>query len=187
MYQQWLQVAGLLFTPGSPGYIRGVTVVDASEVVVTTGMGQVARWRPERFESEVLAEGFDRLYGVAIAPGGSVVVVEGGRGRVLSIHSGQVEELAHRWAWPSSRTAPASSRRRGAGRVVRLSGGRVEVVVDGLQRPQGVMLREGRLYVLDVGAKSLVECDLSTGARRTLAADGRAAQRLTSARRSKRG
>lgn len=170
-----LQVAGLLFSPGGPGYVRGVAAAGPGEVVVTTGMGEVVRWRPTRFESEVLAQGFDRLQGLAIAPSGDMIVAESGAGRVLSLHSGNVEVLATDLDEPTG-VALASDgtcyvSEAAAGKVIKLGRGGAEAVLDGLQRPQGVAVRGGRLYVVDVGAKGLVECDLATGARRTLAAN----------------
>ena len=63
-----LQMLGMLFSPGWPGYIRGVTATGPGEFVVTTSNGQVARWRPASSEHEVLAgaaEPLDQLYGVA--------------------------------------------------------------------------------------------------------------------------
>ena len=57
----------MLFTLGLPGYTRGLTASGAGEFTVTTSNGQVARYWPARGESEVIAEGFDQLYGVAAA------------------------------------------------------------------------------------------------------------------------
>src|SRR5262249_23514196 len=37
---------GMLFSPGWPGYIRGVTAAGPGEFTVTTSNGQVARWNP---------------------------------------------------------------------------------------------------------------------------------------------
>jgi hypothetical protein len=45
----------------------------------------------------------------------------------------------------------------------------VDTVVDGLGRPQGVLVRDGRLYIVDAGAKELVEFDLDTKMRTTIA------------------
>ena len=169
-----LQVAGMLFSPGTPGYIRGVAASGPGEVVVTTANGGVARYRPANHESEMLASGFEQLYGVAVAPGGAIVVAERGAGRVLSIKSGEVEVLATGLRNPSGvAIGPDGSclvSEEGAGRVVKLSGGRAETVLDGLQRPQGILLRNGLLYVVDVGAQELVEYKLASGARRTIAA-----------------
>ena len=57
------------------------------------------------------------------------------------------------------------------GRVVKLSGGKAETVVDGLTTPQGLLVQGGRLYIVDAGAKALVEYELKSGARQTVAAN----------------
>jgi glucose/arabinose dehydrogenase len=56
----------------------------------------------------------------------------------------------------------------GAGRVVRLAGS-AATVVDGLQRPQGILVADGTLYIVDAGAKEVVAVDLNTGDRHTVA------------------
>jgi glucose/arabinose dehydrogenase len=58
-----------------------------------------------------------------------------------------------------------------AGRVVRLVNGRAETVLDGLRTPQGVLVHGERLYVVDAGAKCVVEQDLAGGERRVIAAE----------------
>ena len=95
------QRAGLLFTPGYPGYSRGVAAAGPGEFIVTTAIGDVARYWPAKQESKVLASGFDQLYGVAIAPRGAVIFAEQGTGRVLSVQSGNVETLATGLKQPS--------------------------------------------------------------------------------------
>jgi hypothetical protein len=57
------------------------------------------RWLtpPSRLFGANGPEDFDRLYGVAIAPGGVVVYAEAGAGRVLSVTPGHVEVLASGW------------------------------------------------------------------------------------------
>jgi sugar lactone lactonase YvrE len=57
----------------------------------------------------------------------------------------------------------------GAGRVVRLTGSGAEAVVDGLGRPQGILVADGKLYIVDAGAKELIAFDLDTKARTTIA------------------
>ncbi len=174
-----LRTAGMLFSPGYPGFLRGLACVGAGEFVVTTSNGQVARYRPHSNESQVLAEGFDQLYGVAVAPGGAIVAAELGAGRVLSIRPGspnQIEVLASGLSDPvgvamapdgSSLVAEAA-----AGRVVKIHRtGRTSTALDGLQRPQGILALDGQLYVVDAGAKELVACDLDTGARRIVASE----------------
>jgi sugar lactone lactonase YvrE len=167
-----LQTVGMLFTPGYPGFLRGLAASGAGEFVVTTSGGQVARYRPAASESEVLADGFDQLYGVAVSPDG-VVFAEFGTGRVLSLRSGNVEVLAAGLRGPVG-VAIASDggclvSESGGGRVVRVSGSKVDTVVADLQRPQGILARDGRLYIVDAGAKELVEFDLNSGTRHTIA------------------
>ena len=95
----------------------------------------------------MLASGLDTPVGVTVTRGGDVLVAESG-----------------------------------AGRVVRVTATGTEPVVEGLERPQGLLITGGQersdsgqaygdlLLVVDAGAQSVVECDLSTGARTTIAA-----------------
>jgi sugar lactone lactonase YvrE len=168
-----LQTVGMLFSPGYPGFLRGLASAGPGEFVVTTSVGEVTRYRPGDAESEVLAEGFDQLYGVALGPTGAVCA-ELGTGRVLSVNSGQVDVLASGLQDPVGvAIAPDGSplvAESAAGRVVKLTGSGTDVVVDGLQTPQGLVVRDEQIYVVDAGAKELVEFDLNTKARSTIAA-----------------
>jgi glucose/arabinose dehydrogenase len=91
---------------------------------------------------------------------------------VLSAHSGKVEELATGLKQPMGVAIGPDGTclvsESAGGKVVKLSKGRAETVLDGLQRPQGILLRDGLLYVVDAGAQELVEYNLTNGARRTL-------------------
>ncbi|OMC57753.1 gluconolaconase [Mycobacterium sp. IS-836] len=166
-----LRTAGMLFSPGYPGFVRGVAATAVGEFVVTTSNGQVSRYRPASNESAVLAEGFDQLYGVAVAPDGTVVAAELGAGRVVSIRAGRVEVLASGLSEPAGvAIAPDGVClvcEAGAGRVVKLDG--TGTLVDGLRRPQGILVRDGQVYVVDAGAKELISFDPATGTRRTIA------------------
>jgi sugar lactone lactonase YvrE len=167
--------AGFLFAPGYPGYSRGVVCAGAGEFIVTTANGDVARYWPEQQKSEVIASGFDQLYGVAIAPRGAVIFAEQGAGRVHSVQSGNVHVLATGLKKPSGVAVGADDTcfvaESAAGRVVKISAGRTDTVLDGLQKPQGIAVRGNSLYIVDVGSKELIECDLTGRARRTIAAD----------------
>jgi sugar lactone lactonase YvrE len=169
------QVAGMLFTPSYPGYSRGVAASGVGEWIVTTATGVVARYRPAKHESEILAQGFEQLYGVAVGPGGTVVFADLGAGRVLSVRSGNVEELGSRLNQPMGLAVGTDGAclvsESAAGRVVKLSGGRADTVLDGLQRPHGILLRNGLLYVVDVLARELVEYDTESRTRRTVASN----------------
>lgn len=168
-----LRVAGMLFTPGCPGYIRGVAAAGTGEVIVTTANGVVARYRPTECESVVLASGLDQLYGVAVAPAGEILCAELGTGRVLSIHGNDVETLASGLDQPMGLAVGHAGNcfvsELRAGRVVRISSGRAETVLDGLQAPQGILCHGHLLYVVDAGAKELIEYDMKTGIRTTIA------------------
>ncbi|ORA53094.1 gluconolaconase [Mycolicibacterium chubuense] len=168
-----LETVGMLFSPGYPGFLRGVTAVGADEFIVTTSGGQIARYRPATGETDYLATGFDQLYGLAVDTHGGVVVAELGTGRVHRLHGDTVETIATGLRDPvgiafDTDGAPLVAES-GAGRVVRLTSGGADVVVDGLHRPQGIALRDNRLYVVDAGAKELVEVDLGTAARTPIA------------------
>ena len=169
-----LQTVGMLFTPGYPGFLRGVAPAGAGEFVVTTSGGQVSRYRPADSESEVLADGFDQLYGVAVAAGDAVVVSELGTGRVLSIRAGEVEVIASGLCDPVgvaiTRDGTCLVSEAGAGRVVKLTGpGRPETVLDGLRRPQGILVLGQQLYVIDADAKALIGFDLQARTYRAVA------------------
>ncbi|UXA12685.1 SMP-30/gluconolactonase/LRE family protein [Mycobacterium sp. SMC-8] len=169
-----LHTVGMLFSAGYPGFLRGVTAVGAGEFVVTTSGGQVARYRPTDGETDFLATEFDQLYGIDVATDGTIVVAELGTGRVLAVRAGGTETLATGLREPVGvATDPDGAplvAESGAGRIVRVGSGGVDIVVDGLQRPQGIHVCNGRLYIVDAGAKELVEFDLSTKARTTVAA-----------------
>jgi len=166
-----LRTAGMLFSPGYPGFLRGLAATGDDEFVVSTSNGQVARYRPGAHESAVIAEGFDQLYGVAVAPDSTIVVAELGTGRVLSIRHGQVEVLASGLDDPVgvALTEDGTCLVSEAGRVRKLDG--TGPLVDGLQRPQGILVLDGTVYVVDADAKELIAVDLQTGVRRTIAAD----------------
>lgn len=166
-----LRTAGMLFSPGYPGFLRGVAAAGPGEFIVTTSNGQVARYWPHRSESRVIAQGFDQLYGVTVASDGSIVVAELGTGRVLSIRDGQTTVLGSGLDDPVgvAVTDDGTCLVSQAGRVRKLDG--TGPLLDDLQRPQGILVHNGRLYVVDAGAKELVMVDLRTGIRRTIASD----------------
>ena len=168
-----LHTVGMLFSPGYPGFLRGVASSGPGEFVVTTSGGQVSRYRPAASETEVLADGFDQLYGVAVSPNGAVFT-ELGTGRALSLRwSGNIEVLATDLREPVGVAIGADGAclvaEAGAGRVVKLNGSRIDTVVADLVRPQGISVHDGVLYIVDAGAKELIAFDLNTNARHTIA------------------
>jgi sugar lactone lactonase YvrE len=168
-----LETVGMLFSPGYPGFIRGLALAGPGELVVSTSGGQVARYWPARNESEFLATGFDQLYGIALAPGGVPVVAEFGTGRLIAIHPQGPETLATDLSAPVGvAIAPDGAplvAESGAGRVVKIVNNQTESVIDGLQTPQGLLVAGNQLYIVDAGAGSVINVDLSTGAHHTIA------------------
>ena len=165
-----LQTMGMLFTPGYPGFLRGLATAGPGEFVVTTSGGQVSRYRPASCESDVLADGFDQLYGVAIAGDGTIAAAELGTGRLVSIRHGQVEVLASDLndpvgvavapdgGWLVSET----------GRLVKIVGSGVHTVAE-LGRPQGILVDGRQVYVVDAEVKALIAVDLDDGTTSTIA------------------
>jgi sugar lactone lactonase YvrE len=168
-------LAGMIFYPGCPGYMRGVVASAPGEWIVTTGLGSVARYRPGLGESDFLGHGYDQLMGIDVAPGGAAVFAEYGTGRVLSAANGDVAELASGLDKPMGVAIGSDGAiyiaEAGAGRVVKLAGGKAETVLDGLQRPEGICVADGRLFVVDTLAKTLTELDPATRASRTIASN----------------
>ena len=167
-----LQTVGMLFSPGYPGFLRGLAPAGPGTFVVATSGGQIARYRPRDGETDYLADGFDQLYGVAIGPDDTIVFAELGTGRVHTLRSGNLEVLASGLQDPVGvafdPTGIPLVSESGAGRVVRLAGS-TETVVDGLQRPQGIVVSGGQLYIVDAGANEVIAVDLNSGARHTVA------------------
>jgi sugar lactone lactonase YvrE len=102
-----------------------------------------------------------------------VVFAELGSGRLLSLQSGDVRVLAKELYEPIGVAIDADGAclvaEAGAGRVIRVSGSTIDTVIADLQRPQGILVRDGVLYVVDAGAKELIAFDPTTSARRTVA------------------
>lgn len=171
-----LEVRASLFSPNTPGYVRGVTALGANEFLCATSDGKIVVYRhgPEP-ETEPIAEGFDQLYGIAAASDGAIVAVELGTGRVLSVRGGSTEVLASGLVAPTGVAFGPDGAilvsETGAGRVVSVGAGGVDTVVDGLESPQGILVRGNRLLIVDAGLKALISVDLVTKARQTLAAE----------------
>lgn len=162
-----LETVAMLFTPGYPGYLRGLASTGSGEFIVTTSLGQVGRYRPGG-ETAYLASGYDQLYGVAIGGDGTIVFAELGAGRVHAWRGGDTEVLATGLADPSGIAVGSDGAvlvaESAAGRVVRLTASGTETVIDGLAQPQGLLLDGHSLYIVDAGAKEVVAVDLTTGA-----------------------
>lgn len=170
-----LQLAAMLFTPGFPGYTRGVASAGADEWIVTTANGEVVRFRPGAAESKVLASGFEQLYGVAMRNGGGIVFVDMSSGCVLSHEYQQVTSLATGLNQPKGVTIGPDGNcyvsESGGGRVVSLAGHSPRTVLDGLTKPEGLIVRGDHLYIVDAGTKEVIEFELTRGVRRAIASN----------------
>jgi sugar lactone lactonase YvrE len=170
-----LDVLGSLYATGYPGFTRGVAAAGNGEWIVTTAFGEVKRYSPARHESETIAAGYDRLMDVALTRDGAVIFAESATGRVLCAAGGNVETLATELAKPVGVALTSNgdcyvSEAEG-GRIAKVGGGRLETVIDGLETPEGIAIHHDRLFILDVGAKCVVECGLSGENRRVVATD----------------
>jgi sugar lactone lactonase YvrE len=165
-----LESVGMLFSPGYPGFLRGLVASGPGEFVVTTSGGQITRYRPAANESDVLADGFDQLYGVALTPGG-VVAAELGTGRVVSVGTNGVETIASGLNEPVGVTVTPDGTVlvSETGRVVQVTDSGTETVVDGLQRPQGILATGSTLFIVDAGEQAVIAVDLNSGARTAIA------------------
>ncbi|MFD1613285.1 SMP-30/gluconolactonase/LRE family protein [Sphingomonas tabacisoli] len=158
-----LETLCMLFTPGGPGYVRGVCSGGApGQWIVTTGLGGVARWSAG-VEAEWLAQGLDRAMGVARTSRGMIIVAEYGAGRLLSVDASGVAELASGLDMPMGVAVDSDDgiyvAEAGAGRVVKVRGSNSETVADGLGRPEGLAWRDGELFALDTASKSVIRID----------------------------
>jgi sugar lactone lactonase YvrE len=167
------QQVGTLFLGNYPGFLRGLAMESDGKWLVTTANGTAARWSPGT-EPELLASGFDRLMGIASAPGGGAVFADYDTGRVMLAAGGTVSELASGLSKPMGVACDADGgvyvAESGKGRVVKLAGGVAEAVIDGLGEPQGIAIRGSKLYVLDTATKQVVASDLSGGNQSVIAA-----------------
>lgn len=168
-----LNLAGMLFSPGFPGYSRGVASVSPGQWIVTTANGEVVHFWPEKYETKVLASGYDRLMDIALTSKGIAITVEFGSGKALAVNDSGASEIASGLDKPMGVAVDADDNcyvsESGAGRVVKIIGSKVDTVVDGLKQPQGIAVHQGKLYVVDIDDKSLTEVELATGKVTTIA------------------
>ncbi|MBO0853027.1 MAG: SMP-30/gluconolactonase/LRE family protein [Nocardia sp.] len=167
-----LQTLAMLFSPGYPGYIRGMTATGDGEFLCV-GNGQLARYNPAAMEHEVLFDGGDQLYGVARSAGGVIATTDKGSGSVYSVAGTGTQTVAAGLSEPTGVAFTAEGTllvaESGAGRVVAVTDSGTDTLVDGLGTPQGITVSDGALYVVDVRAKELVRIDLDTKAREVIA------------------
>lgn len=165
---------GMLFDGHFPGFVRGLAAGADGNLIVTTSAGDVTTYHPVSHEMTQHAKSLSEVYGVALTPGGAILVAEGGSGRVLAISGNDVKSAATGLARPTGICAAQDGScyvaEAGKGRVVHVNGGVTEAV-SGLREPQGVLLSGDDLYIVDAGAHELVRFSISTRKRETVASD----------------
>jgi sugar lactone lactonase YvrE len=165
--------AGMLLDEGFPGFVRGVAAGPGGALLLTTSAGSVASYHPGTRAAQTFATGLNELMGIAYAPDGSCVVAEAGAGRLLQINAkGEISVLASGLGRPAGVVVADNGAccvsEESKGRVVQINGG-ATTILDGLQKPQGLALSGGQLFVLDAGSKELIAFSLATKQRQTLA------------------
>ncbi len=164
-----LQLAGMIFWPGCPGYMRGVAPgSEPGEWLITTGLGGLARYWPARGESEFIASAFDILMGVAVSASGAVVFAEYGTGKVHVAEGSEISCIGEGLDMPMGVAVAGDTAfvaEAGAGRIMRLRrGSPADIVAEDLGRPEGLCYRAGKLYAVDTYGKRLLEIDPASGA-----------------------
>jgi sugar lactone lactonase YvrE len=169
------QLVGMLFSPGFPGYTRGVCAGAAGEWIVTTANGTVARFLPGKQRSDVLASGFEQLYGVAVTADRTVIFVDKGTGCVFALDGQTPVQLASNLNAPKGVAVAADNTayisESGSGSILRISAGRTRTVLDGLSQPEGIVLVGETLFILDAGTKELIAYDTTSRVRMIIASD----------------
>ncbi|ANZ40351.1 hypothetical protein BBK82_34320 [Lentzea guizhouensis] len=153
---------------------HAVATDDHGRVHITSQSGAVRTYEPQRRAFRNRAD-LARPGGAAMRSDGVLVVAETGAGRVVGIDDEDgLTVLAEGLAAPVDVALDAEDRchvsdeERGA--VFRVDDGLVPVV-EGLDRPQGIAVSGGELFVVETGTRRLLAIDLATGDRRVEAED----------------
>jgi sugar lactone lactonase YvrE len=157
---------------GFPGFLRNLVVLGDGSFIVSTSAGAVARCRIGE-DAAVLATGLDRITGLAIGPGGAVIVAESGTGRLLELAGANVRVLASGLGSPMGLVCESDggivTSDANGGRILGISAGETRILATGLQQPHGLVAREGHYFVVDRGARTLLRV-AKTGAVAPIAA-----------------
>ncbi|GAA2354354.1 SMP-30/gluconolactonase/LRE family protein [Saccharopolyspora halophila] len=143
--------------------------VTEGAVHVTSTQGEVRTFDPATGSVRTRASELSEPLGVAVL-GDALVVAESGSGRVLRIDAGDERSVLAELVRPVGVATDAQQRcyvtDEGRGVVVEVTENGVETIVDELDRPQGVVVVDHELFVLEVGARRLLSVSPSTRASR---------------------
>lgn len=157
------------------GFVHGVTA-DGGLVHITGQQGDVRTYDPAAKTARPRANDLDEPAGIAVEPGGALIVAEAGAGRVVRIAEDDTRTVvADGLGRPVDVAVHPDGRYyisdEDAGTVVRIDGAAREDVLSDLDRPQGLTLLGDELFVLDTGRRELVALSLTTGERTVEAAN----------------
>ncbi|MEU5264209.1 hypothetical protein [Amycolatopsis sp. NPDC021455] len=141
---------------------------DGDLLHLTSQYGQVRTYDRATRTVRTRAEGLDQPLGIAVGADGTLVVAEAGAGRVLAIDTDdEVTELATGLGRPVDVAVDDEGvwyvSDEAHGTVYRLDDGAPLPVAADLEAPQGIAVRDGRLYIAETGPGRLVAVDLATG------------------------
>ncbi|MBP2328182.1 sugar lactone lactonase YvrE [Kibdelosporangium banguiense] len=147
---------------------HGVAADDRGRVHLASQSGVVRTYEPGERTLRTRAENLARPGGVAQRSDGLLVVAETGAGRVVGIDDTDVlTVLAEGLGAPVDVAFDAEDRcyvsdeERGV--IATIDG---DLVAEGLERPQGIAVSDGVLFVVETGTRRLLAIDLATGERR---------------------
>lgn len=149
------------------GYVHGL-VADQGLLHLTSQLGDVRTYDPASHTTRTRAQSLAEPSGIVHGTDGALIVAEAGAGRVLRIDQDDtltvlVDGLDH----PVDVALDAEQRcyvsDDGLGQVVRISGGRTEVVMDGLGVPQGITVHDDELFIIEIRHRRLRGISLTTG------------------------
>jgi sugar lactone lactonase YvrE len=169
---KWERV-GWSFDADFPGFMRSLCAGAGDVVYATTLMGNLTAYDTRKHACEVLATGLDTPFGVARTPSGVIVATEYDAGRLIAVEAkNQPKMLARGLDHPTGVAAAADGScfvsETGKRRVVRIDGG-IAPVLEGLDRPEGIVVTGEELAVLDAGSKQLWTVGLRDGKSRVVA------------------
>ena len=146
-------------------------VADGELLHLTSQYGSVETYDPRDGTTRVRASGLRQPTGVAVAPGGALVVAESGAGRVVSLGEDDAvsvlaEDLRHPVdvAFDTEGRCYVSDDVLGA--VLRLDAEGAYPLADGLEGPQGLTVLGERVFTVEAEARRLLGISLETGERR---------------------
>ncbi|MBK1789042.1 hypothetical protein JHE00_32330 [Prauserella sp. ASG 168] len=147
-------------------------VADGELVHVTSQYGDVSTYDPRSGEVTVRARGLAAPCGLAVRPDGTLLVAESGAGRVVALGGGTAEDVrvvANGLSRPVDVAVDTRQRwyvsDEDLGAVLRIDDGTPVSVVDGLDAPQGLTIRDGELLVVESGRRRVLAIDPDTGER----------------------